>query len=122
MDIFTLKLIEHLKNPDLHPYQVATFIHHGLVAIHPYVNANGRLARLFMNVFLMQKGFLPLVVLNDALYTEVTKATLENLEDKTFCKYLHESTEKISQKLETQSIPMEKIAQEDGEFGDCSIQ
>ena len=122
IDLFTLKLIEHLKNPDLHPYQIATFIHHGLVAIHPYVDANGRLARLFMNVFLMQKGFMPLVVLNDDLYTQATKATLENLEDKTFCKYLHESTEKISQRLETQSIPMEKIAQEEGEFSDCSIQ
>tara|TARA_B110001454_G_scaffold64823_1_gene62989 strand:+ start:38412 stop:39392 length:981 start_codon:yes stop_codon:yes gene_type:complete len=46
----------------LHPVQLAALAHHKLVNIHPFTDGNGRTARLFMNLILMQKGY-PLVVI-----------------------------------------------------------
>lgn len=45
----------------LHPVELAALLHHKLVHIHPFFDGNGRTARLFMNLSLMQKGY-PLVV------------------------------------------------------------
>jgi Fic family protein len=36
--------------------------HHRLVAIHPFVDGNGRTARLVMNLLLMQAGYPPTVI------------------------------------------------------------
>ncbi|OGH10172.1 MAG: hypothetical protein A2152_03325 [Candidatus Levybacteria bacterium RBG_16_35_6] len=43
-------------NPD-HPVKVAIDAHLKLVSIHPFVDGNGRTARLLMNLLLMQAGF-----------------------------------------------------------------
>lgn len=45
----------------LHPIELAALIHHKIVYIHPFVDGNGRTARLVMNLTLMQEGY-PLVV------------------------------------------------------------
>ena len=53
------------KNPDnLNPVELAALAHYRLVYIHPYADGNGRVARLLMNLFLMQRGFPPAVILN----------------------------------------------------------
>jgi len=47
-----------MKNPDgLNTIEMAAFIHYGLVEIHPFIDGNGRTARLLMNLFLMRNGF-----------------------------------------------------------------
>ncbi len=46
----------------LHPVQLAALAHHKLVNIHPFTDGNGRTARLFINLILMQKGY-PMVVI-----------------------------------------------------------
>jgi Fic family protein len=46
----------------MHPVEVAALAHHRLVFIHPFVDGNGRTARLLMNLLLMQKGY-PLAVI-----------------------------------------------------------
>lgn len=46
----------------LHPVQWAALVHHKLVSIHPFVDGNGRTARLLMNLMLMQKGY-PMVII-----------------------------------------------------------
>jgi len=46
----------------LHPVELASIAHHKLVFIRPFTDGNGRTARLFMNLLLMQKGY-PLVVI-----------------------------------------------------------
>lgn len=43
-------------NPD-HPVKIAIDAHFKLVSIHPFVDGNGRTARLLMNLLLMQAGF-----------------------------------------------------------------
>lgn len=49
-------------NQNLHPVEHAALFHHDLVAIHPFLDGNGRTARLVMNVMLMQSDY-PLVIL-----------------------------------------------------------
>lgn len=41
----------------LNTIEVSALIHYGLVEIHPFVDGNGRTARLLMNLFLMSKGY-----------------------------------------------------------------
>jgi fido (protein-threonine AMPylation protein) len=49
-----------LKSPTgLHPAELAAQAHYRLVSIHPFVDGNGRTARLLMNLLLMQKGYPP---------------------------------------------------------------
>jgi len=51
------------QNPDeLRPIELAAFFHHKFVYIHPFLDGNGRAARLLMNVILMRNGY-PFTVL-----------------------------------------------------------
>lgn len=45
----------------LHPIELAAYLHHKLVHIHPFTDGNGRTARLIMNLILLHEGY-PLVV------------------------------------------------------------
>ena len=54
-----IKNIEKLK---LHPVKKAALIHHELVRIHPFIDGNGRVARLLTNLFLMKNGYPPIVL------------------------------------------------------------
>lgn len=47
---------------DLHPIQRASEAHYRLVSIHPFIDGNGRTARLIMNLILMQNGYVPSVI------------------------------------------------------------
>ena len=47
----------------VHPVELAALAHHRLVAIHPFVDGNGRTARLVMNLILMRSGYPPTVIL-----------------------------------------------------------
>ncbi|MFW0736097.1 Fic family protein [Flavobacterium sp. T12S277] len=42
----------------LHPIILAAEMHERLVTVHPFIDGNGRTARLVMNLILMQKGYL----------------------------------------------------------------
>ena len=46
----------------MHVIELAARFHHRLVQIHPFLDGNGRTARLVMNIVLMQAGY-PLVVI-----------------------------------------------------------
>ncbi len=45
-----------------HPVTLAALAHHRLVAIHPFIDGNGRTARLVMNLILMRAGYPPTVI------------------------------------------------------------
>jgi len=47
----------------MHPVILAAQAHHRLVAIHPFIDGNGRTARLVMNLILMRSGYPPTVIL-----------------------------------------------------------
>jgi Fic family protein len=44
--------------------ELAAWVHYKLVYIHPFVDGNGRTARLLMNLILIQNGYPPAVILN----------------------------------------------------------
>jgi Fic family protein len=46
----------------IHPIALAAQAHHRLVAIHPFIDGNGRTARLAMNLLLMRRGYPPTVI------------------------------------------------------------
>ena len=53
---------EARTNKNIHPSVLAAFFHHRFVAIHPFDDGNGRIARILMNLILMQKSYSPAVV------------------------------------------------------------
>lgn len=44
--------------------ELAAWVHYKLVWIHPFIDGNGRTARLLMNLVLLQNGYPPAVILN----------------------------------------------------------
>jgi Fic family protein len=54
--------ISWLHTSNDHPLTVAIDAHLKLVSIHPFVDGNGRTARLLMNMLLMQEGYPPAIV------------------------------------------------------------
>jgi hypothetical protein len=47
---------------DLHPVAFAAEAHYRLVSIHPFIDGNGRTARLLMNLLLLQRGYPPAII------------------------------------------------------------
>lgn len=58
------KLVKWVRDEKhrLHPIEFVALFHHRFVHIHPFLDGNGRAARLLMNIFLMKDGF-PLVII-----------------------------------------------------------
>ncbi|MFW5882919.1 MAG: Fic family protein [Verrucomicrobiota bacterium] len=46
----------------VHPVELAAEAHYELVTIHPFVDGNGRTARLLMNLILLQNGYPPALI------------------------------------------------------------
>lgn len=51
-----------LEDGQVHPVEIAARFHHEFTAIHPFDDGNGRMARLLMNLLLMQRGYPPVVI------------------------------------------------------------
>lgn len=57
------KLILRYNNwNNYHPIIRATLLHGELVKIHPFIDGNGRLSRLIMNLDLMKNGYVPVII------------------------------------------------------------
>lgn len=57
------------KRKQLHPMDFAAWLHFRLVNIHPFIDGNGRTARLMMNVALLQDSY-PIVIIPPILRRE----------------------------------------------------
>jgi len=56
-------MMRWVKNhKSMHPVVLAAYAHHLLLAIHPFVDGNGRTARLLLNFMLMKSGFPPVCI------------------------------------------------------------
>ena len=51
-----------LKKPNIHLVEFASEAHYRLVTIHPFIDGNGRTARLLMNMILMINGYPPAII------------------------------------------------------------
>ena len=54
--------IQNIEKLKLQTIKKASFIHHEFVRIHPFIDGNGRVARLLTNFYLMKKGYPPIVI------------------------------------------------------------
>jgi Fic family protein len=64
-----------------HPIKIASDAHLKLVTIHPFVDGNGRTARLLMNLILLQNGFPSAIIKNEdrlEYINSIEKAQLTN--------------------------------------------
>ena len=57
---------DELHKGVLHPLVIAATFHYRFVSIHPFDDGNGRMARLLMNLLLMQSGFVPVIITTTA--------------------------------------------------------
>ena len=82
------------KKESMHPVLLSAFAHRRLVDIHPFVDGNGRTARLLMNLILVNKGYL-IVSIPPILrieYIEALRAAqrIKNPSDKAFVELIAE--------------------------------
>lgn len=73
------------KQKTLHPIEYAAWLHERLVSIHPFIDGNGRTARLLMNLALLQTGYniitIPPVVRNDYICALQEAQINNNIQD-----------------------------------------
>src|SRR5690625_1712932 len=79
------KLIDFITHnkAGYHPVELAAKAHHYFVAIHPFDDGNGRVARLVMNLIMMEAGYPPIVIKNETredYYLALSKADKVNFE------------------------------------------
>jgi Fic family protein len=55
-------LLKKYRESNDHPVLKATWVHHEFVAIHPFDDGNGRVARLLMNFILLRSGYPPIII------------------------------------------------------------
>lgn len=78
-------LLDYLSNSDAHPVIRAAQSHIELVRIHPYLDGNGRSARLLQNFCLQQRNYPPAIIPSDSKKEYIH--LLENtLQDRLNCK------------------------------------
>lgn len=92
---------------NLHPVIFAAEIHERIATIHPFIDGNGRTARLLMNLVLLQNGYTIASISGDtesrlAYYNALEKCNLD--QDKTdfmvlITEYVYDSMEKLVRKL-----------------------
>lgn len=51
-----------MNSANLHPVETAAVLHSLFVKIHPFVDGNGRTARMLLNMVLMRSGYVPIVI------------------------------------------------------------
>lgn len=74
-------------NQRLHPIELAAEAHYRLVTIHPFVDGNGRTARLLMNMILLMSGYPAAIIRKHdrlAYISSLEKAQLGGLKDDYF--------------------------------------
>ncbi|MBF0489149.1 MAG: Fic family protein [Candidatus Omnitrophica bacterium] len=71
-----------------HPVEYAAMAHKEFVFIHPFIDGNGRVARLLMNLILLQKGYC-LAIIPPILRMEYVKALEKaHTDDKEFVQFI----------------------------------
>ncbi len=56
------ELIEMITESKEHPIETASFLHHRFVEIHPFIDGNGRMAWLLINLYLMTRDYPPVIL------------------------------------------------------------
>lgn len=70
------------KKYQLHPLKVACGFHKRFIDIHPFGDGNGRMARILMNLILIQQGYMPAIVYLEQrrlYYNALNTSTFEDI-------------------------------------------
>jgi len=111
------------RNPQYYNIiELAAVIHHELVKIHPFVDGNGRTARLLTNLILMKRGYPPIIIKNKdrkKYFDTLEKAHFGNIKDfinfiaqaidSSFMLYLNALTPTTNK---TELLPLSQLAKE----------
>ncbi|CAJ0602583.1 unnamed protein product [Cylicocyclus nassatus] len=95
------ELVDWLRDPstmELDPVERAAIAHYKLVVVHPFVDGNGRTARLLLNLILMRAGFPPVILPVESraeYYATLHTANLGDL--RPFVRYVARHTESTLQ-------------------------
>jgi len=76
--------IQNIEELKLQTIKKASYIHHEFVRIHPFIDGNGRVARLLTNFYLMREGYPPIVIQKEdrkKYYKALKKADNGDLSD-----------------------------------------
>ena len=65
--------IQNLLEKEMHPIEKAAYLYYEFIHIHPFVDGNEQVARLLMNLYLLQQGY-PIVVLRKEEQVKYYKA------------------------------------------------
>ena len=102
--------------------ELAAYSHHELVKIHPFIDGNGRTARLLMNLILMRNGYPPIVILNrerKKYFETLERAHFGNFKD--FFNFIARNVERslnlylnslVPTKKNTELISLKELAKE----------
>ncbi len=102
MKKFSEKYLHHFSG---HPIEQAALAHHQIASIHPFVDGNGRTARLLMNLILIKNGYPPTIILNNdrkKYYSALAKA--DESDTMPFIQFIARSVER-SLALYMEAIP-----------------
>ena len=117
------KLIYEIsENKGFNAIELAAYAHHELVRIHPFVDGNGRTARLLMNLILMREGYPPVVIIKKErkkYFDTLEKAHFGNFKD--FFNFIGRAVERslnlylnalTPTTKENELIPLKELAKE----------
>lgn len=107
------KLLSWLdKKKIVHAVEQAVVFHYRFVAIHPFDDGNGRMARLLMNLILMRAGYIPCVIRNEKrrMYLETLEHADATGDESAFVNFVAEEL------LETYRVILGAIRGEDTEL------
>ena len=94
VDLLMQNLMKEYKENwhSFHPLVKATLLHGEFVKIHPFVDGNGRTARLLLNFELMKSGYTPIIIKkeNRARYYEVLDYAHTTMEYRPFLEFVVE--------------------------------
>ncbi|KAK6030821.1 Fic family protein [Ostertagia ostertagi] len=91
------ELVDWLRDPgtlEMSPIERAAIAHYKLVVVHPFIDGNGRTARLLLNLILMRAGFPPVILPVESraeYYATLHTANLGDL--RPFVRYVARHTE-----------------------------
>lgn len=103
MQQFVAEYREKLRCLDEDPFDFAAWVHMRLVDIHPYIDANGREARIMMNAELIRAGYTPVVFFDDVSYTEAIRE--EHISPGAFADHLRQVYDKSLTMRAIQNLP-----------------
>lgn len=103
MENLCLQIQIKLKENDC--ISAACYAHQELTRIHPFVEANGRMARILMNMILMQGGRQPITFVFNSHYTKAIRAD-ENAQPGAFQKYI----QSVLAQFEYEAAPVNVLA------------